>query len=150
MNAKIAKELRKAAGYRNQSATPGTIPFPGVARMYEHPVYTTRPAFSTTYEPHPGVRGKMVRVTHKRTAMNVMGRKGKEQYIPLVLEEKVHPKSGATYYGPKLELVPVAKPAKLANCAKSVYRDLKRLLREGLLNDPSMYDTFVDPNGAAA
>ena len=149
MNAKIAKELRKAAGYRNQSATPGAVPFPGVAKVYNRPVYTTRPAFSTTYEPHPSIRGKVVRVTHKRTAMNVMGRKGLEQYIPLALEEKIDPKTGASFYGPVFEMVPVAKPAKLGALAdgtraeKKVYRDLKKLLRSGALSDPHAYDTFV-------
>lgn len=39
MNDKLAKALRKVAEYRQQTATPGIIPFPGIARMYQHPIY---------------------------------------------------------------------------------------------------------------
>lgn len=40
MSQKIAKALRRAAGYRNASKTPTAKPFPGLAnRGYEAPVY---------------------------------------------------------------------------------------------------------------
>jgi len=147
VNAKTAKELRKAAGYVNQSSTPGTMPFPGIARMYSHPVYQTRDSFHTTYEKRGG---RWVRVYHKRKAMAVIGRVGQQEIVLPALEEKVYPKNGATYYGPVTELVPVSKPARLKNCAKAVYRDLKRMLRQGILSDPHAFDTFVDPAGGAA
>lgn len=135
LNAKVCKELRKAAGYINQSKTPGSMPFPGIARMYSHPVYTRREKVFTTYEKKGG---QMVRVFHKRIAMNVMGRKGREEFIPMMMEERTDEKTGKKYQAPKLDLVPVTKPARLVDCIKASYRDLKRMAREGLLRDPNV------------
>ena len=39
MNAKKAKLLRKATGYKNQSATPGVMDFPGISKMVHVPVF---------------------------------------------------------------------------------------------------------------
>lgn len=39
MNEKTAKLLRKVAGYRNQTATPGVMDFPGIARVVKAPVF---------------------------------------------------------------------------------------------------------------
>lgn len=131
LNAKVCKELRKAAEYINQSKTPGSMPFPGIARMYSHPVYTRREAVTTTYEKKDG---KMVRVYHKRASMNVLGRKGTQEFIPTLMEPTYDKETGE-FAGNKvkLELVPVTKPARLVDCAKAAYRDLKRMAREGML-----------------
>lgn len=141
LNAKVCKELRHTVQYFNQSATPGTMPFPGVARMYSHPVYTRREKVFTTYEKKDG---RMVRVLHKRIAMNVLGRKGREQFIPLMMEQFTDEKTGQQRFKPKLDLVAVTKPARLADCAKANYRRLKRMARSGMLRDPHAFDALVN------
>lgn len=147
LNAKVCKEIRKAVGYVNQSQTPGVMPFPGVARMYSHPVYTKRESVSTTYEKKDG---QMVRVFHKRVAMNVVGRKGREPFIPMLMETITDEKTGKTSHQPKLELVPVTKPARLVDCIKASYRDLKRMARAGMLRDPHAFDALLNAPAKAA
>jgi hypothetical protein len=144
LNAKIAKELRGSAGYVNQSATPSKPEFPGIARMYSMPVYSTRPHLTSSYEMK---EGRMTRVFRKSTSMGVVGRKGREPIIPLVMAQHTypadHPKAGQTYMGPKLELVPVTKPI-AATGEKKVYRQLKRLHKRGLLGlDSSVHRLAV-------
>ena len=124
MNQGLAKTLRAAAQYRNQSATPGILPFPGVARMYKHPVYATRVTTKTCYHRLP-MMDKVTKV-FTRVKHMVVDRWGKG-----VLEMETLP-DGVTRV--KEQLVPVTKPARLdPQCAKAKYRALKRLARKGLL-----------------
>lgn len=123
MNDKLAKALRGAAQYRNQSATPGTMPFPGVARLYRHPVYETRQALRTEY-----VRegGRYVKRTYKVTRL-MLDRLGKPVLAPLVIDTDVKSETFGQHV-PQTALVPVTKPARLdPQQPKGVYRALKKL-----------------------
>lgn len=125
MNDKLAKMLRHHAQYRNQSATPATMPFPGVARMYSVPVYQTRERVKPSYAILP-LLAKPIKVftTLRRMILDHKGRP-----IP---EMDVNPTTGAKT--PRTELVPVSKPARLdPTSAKGKYRALKRLARKQLL-----------------
>lgn len=126
LNAKVAKELRRAAKYRNQTATPSRPEFPGVARLYSAPVYMTRPHLSSSYV---WKRGEgWVKMWTKSTSMHVIARKGKEPTIPLLME---HDAKTCTMK-PKLEIIAVAKRV-TATAEKHIYRQLKRLNARGLL-----------------
>lgn len=127
MNDKLAKACRAAAGYRHQSATPGVIPFPGVARLYSHPVYTTREVVKSSYVRLPGLE-KTTKVFTTLTRM-VLDSRGK----PIMeMETKPDPKTGMIM--PKTQLVPVAKPVRLdPQCPKGLYRALKKLARRHTL-----------------
>lgn len=143
LNAKVARELRAAAQYRQQTATPSKPTFPGVARFYTMPVYARRSTLKSSYERK---NGEMVRVFTKVSSLVVVGRKGREP-IPVIVMgehahpatftdkkgvERPHPKAGQKYMGPKLEMVPATKPIS-ATGEKKVYRQLKRLHAQGLL-----------------
>lgn len=127
MNDKLAKSLRHAAGYRQQSATPGVIPFPGVARLYSHPVYTTRSTKKSSYVKLPGME-KTTKVFTTLTRFVLDGR-GK----PIMeMNPKPDPKTGM--FLPKTELVPVAKPVRLdPQCPKGLYRALKKFAKQNTL-----------------
>jgi hypothetical protein len=145
MNDKLLKVLRLAAGYRNQSATPGVLPFPGVARMYKHPVYATRMTTKTTYQRLP--LATEVSKVFTRVKRMVVDRWGKA----IVEMESLAPGTVPTAFSDdgkgtptafnkhtiirvKEQLIPVANPARLdPQCAKGKYRALKRLARKGLL-----------------
>lgn len=122
MNSKTAKLLRKAAGYRNQTATPGTMPFPGVARGYKHPVYATRTARKSSYIYHVGEWLKVF------TDVTRMVHNHREKPV---LEMEV--RDGVPQ--PKEALIAVSKPGMLnPQQPKGVYRGLKRIERRvGLL-----------------
>jgi hypothetical protein len=140
MNLKLATQLRAAAQYRNQSATPGVTPFPGIHGMVRHPVYASRVTTKTTYERKSHGWTKVLR----RERHPVVDRWGKG-----VLEMQSHPvgtlptafEDGQpvafnqhVVMRPKEHLVPVTKPVRLdPTCAKGKYRALKRLARKGLL-----------------
>lgn len=169
-----AKELRAVAGYRNQSATPGVIPFPGVARFYRHPVMSRRPAVRTSYTRLPLMLG-VTKVETKLMSL-VVDRKGNG--IPMVemrprlepvLDEHGAPKlkpdgspemtvvlgkngQPLTDMHTKEEMVPVPKPARLdPKCPKGVYRVLKKLARKGQLEDLGRaYITAEQAKGATA
>jgi hypothetical protein len=140
---RIAKELRGAAGYRNQSATPGITPFPGIQRMYRHPVYSTRVTTKTTFVRLP-MEDKATKVLTRVKHM-VVDRWGKPivemvTFAPGTLPVAFGDDGKPTEYNkytvvqPKEQLVPVTKPARLdPACAKAKYRALKRLARKGLL-----------------
>lgn len=125
MNSKTAKMLRGRAGYRNSSATPSTMPFPGVARLYTHPVYKTHKTKKSGYIKLP----MSERVTKVFTTLERLVHDHKQKPI---LDMQTDPKTGESKV--KTTLVPVSKPARL-NAAepKGVYRGLKRLARKGLL-----------------
>lgn len=120
MNDKLAKMLRGHAQYRNQSKTPAAMPFPGVARLYTHPVYQTREVVKSAYAILPLLaKPTKVFTTVRRFVLDQRGRP-----IPEMTDEKT----------PKTELVPVSKPARLDPAsAKGKYRALKRLARKRLL-----------------
>lgn len=108
MNSKTAKLLRKAAGY-NPARTPGKLKWPGVARLYQHPVYERREVTRSD-------GWLTAKLRHVRTVLRMVHRKDKPVQV---LDEK-----GA----PKLAMVPVTKPAVLTPATpKAVYRRLKRL-----------------------
>lgn len=63
MNAKKCKELRHATQYRNQTATPGIMDFPGVARGVKVPIFVKgvqqldsegQPAYEMQFNSKPG------------------------------------------------------------------------------------------------
>lgn len=114
MNAKKAKLLRKAAGYKNQSATPGVMDFPGISKMVHMPMFDTHEATKTSYIRLPLDPGftrvftRVRRLTH--------GRDGKPV---LVLN---------TDGTPKTRLEALSKPGVLrADEPKGVYRAMKKL-----------------------
>jgi hypothetical protein len=145
MNQRLSKDLRVAAEYRNQSATPGVMPFPGVARVYKHPVYATRITTKTTYQRLP-LADKTSKV-FTRVRHMVVDRYGKSVLEMETLAPGTVPVSFSddgkntptafnehTLTRVKEQLVPVTKPARLdPQCAKGKYRALKRLARKGLL-----------------
>ena len=113
MNGKRAKMLRKAAGYRNQTATPGVMDFPGIARAVKVPVFATHEATKTSYEKLPmdthwtKVYTKVRRLDH-----------GPDGKPVLVLD------ADGT---PKYQLEALSKPGVLRPTeSKGVYRQLKK------------------------
>ena len=152
-----SKMLRGVSGYRNQSATPGLIPFPGVARFYSHPVVSRRPAIRTSYVRLP-MDDKVTKVRTRVMSM-VLGARNLpvfEMELRPVFEptldangRQVYDAKGQPATHPVLQdgqpvmrmqvkeaPVPVTKPARLdPRCPKGVYRSLKRLARRGVKGD---------------
>lgn len=151
------KSLRKAAGYKNEGRTPNPkMSFPGIARMYTHPVVSRREAVRTTYVKLPldlkptkvrtKVRslvvdrwGKGITEVEQKTRMRaVLNADGTPKLKPNGQPEMepVLRKDGTlvTYYGIKEQLVPVTRPARLdPKSPKGIYRALKKLARQGVL-----------------
>lgn len=143
MNSKTCKRLRAAAGYRNATATPSTMPFPGVARMYSHPVYLTHYTRKSSY-----VRLPLSEKTTK--VFTTLERLAHDDRERPVVKMDLDPKTGLSK--PKAALVPVSMPARL-NAAepKGVYRGLKRLARKGLIMELGRQITAAYlPKGATA
>lgn len=136
MNGKQAKALRRAAGYRNQTATPGLMDFPGVARLVKMPRFERRDTVKTSYEFLPGLE-KPVKVD---TPVSRLMHGWRRQPIALI------DSSGQ----PLFDLVPVTNPARLRPTEpKGVYRALKKLARRGLLGAVARAEEFIDQiNGA--
>lgn len=151
MNQKLARTLRQAAGYRNQSATPGTMDFPGVARMYTHPVVMTRQAIRKCYvymvDKWHKIETEVTAVVTDRFGKGVIAM---EWCAPGTVEtkwEEVQQEGGGiskraiawNKYGfarPRTQLVPVSKSGRLNPTEpKGIYRALKRLWRKGLLTE---------------
>lgn len=112
MNQKKCKMLRRSAGYRNQSATPGVMDFPGVSRRFiQVPAYSKVPATKTSYEK---VGGRWVK--QERQVMSNLHSGDK----PVVM---------LTPAGvPMLDMVAVSMPGRLrAAEPKGTYRALKKL-----------------------
>lgn len=142
MNDKIAKNLRHAAGYRNQTRTPGVMDFPGVARFYRQPVVSTRQAIKTCYvwmvHRYHKVQTKVTSIVVDRWGKGVMEM---ESFKPgtLPITDPLDPKKVIGYntelvIRPKEQLVPVSKPGRLrAHEPKGIYRALKRMWRRGTL-----------------
>lgn len=148
LNAKTAKEMRRASKYRNQSATPSHPEFPGVARLYSAPVYATRAKVETSYEKRGG---EMVKVYRNKTSMVMVHFRHRRSEPQLVMDWQIypkdHPKAGERFWGPKLEMIPVAKAVTVTG-EKKIYRGLKRLFRKGLLNRVynEMYEAAMPPH----
>lgn len=116
MNAKKAKLLRKAAAYKNQSATPGVMDFPGVSKMVHVPVFDTHEVVKTSYVRLP-LDLEFTKVFTKARRLTT-DRRGKPV---LVLN---------TDGTPKTQLEVLSRPGVLrATEAKGVYRQLKKLTR---------------------
>lgn len=130
MNLKKAKMLRGIAGYRNQTATPGTMPFPGVARAYRHPVYATR-----TYKRRDGTTVTHMVIHNGKPVLEMETFAAGKLPVEFDADGKPTAFNTEPVTRVKEELVPVTKPAKLdPKCPKGVYRSLKRLHRKGLLD----------------
>lgn len=149
MNDKLAKMLRHAAGYRNQSATPGTMPFPGVARFYRQPVASTRLTVKTCYvfmvDKYYKVQTKVLKLVVDRWGKAIM----EMERCPPGSVPILHPITGKEIGRNKEEivrlketLVPASKPGRLnATQPKGIYRALKRMVRKGVLID--VYQALV-------
>jgi len=121
LNQKIAKALRQVAGYRNESATPSPkMPFPGVARMYQHPVFYRRQHAVKTFDP------KARAYTHTQKSSPVLDRRGKPRQIIDLVHSVEGDVSSPLVPRPRMELVPVPKPGRLGLGPKRWYRSLKR------------------------
>ena len=149
MNGKQAKALRRAAGYRNQTATPGLMDFPGVARLVKHPKYKTHPAAKTCYVTLPGDD----RPTKITTDVQRLTLDRHRQPIPLIEENPGYGKPVAGTEGlidneqfhQAFDLVPNSKPGKIRpTSSKGVYRSLKKLARRGLLGAAAKAEEFID------
>jgi hypothetical protein len=114
MNAKKAKLLRKAAGYKNQSITPGVMDFPGVARAIHVPVFDTHEVTKTSYVRLPLDAG--LTKVHTKARRLTLGRDGK----PIMVLN-----ADGT---PKTQLEALSKPGRLRSAEpKGVYRAVKKL-----------------------
>lgn len=149
MNGKKAKHLRRAAGYRNQTATPGVMDFPGVARFVKHPKFEMHMAIKTSYEFLPG-DDKPTKVSTPVQRLT-LGRN--RQPIPLIEENPeygkiIHGTEGlidAEQFRHAFDLVPNSKPGRLrTNEPKGIYRTLKKLAKRGLLSAAAKAEEFVD------
>lgn len=135
MNAKKCKELRHAAQYRNQTATPGVMDFPGVARGVKVPVFSKHSAVKTCYQ-RLSMTGEVTKIFTDVVKLDV-DRFGK----PIMALEQ-DPKT--KLFGPKYEVQFNSKPGKLrANEPKGVYRAMKKFVRHfgfGALNFAARQD----------
>lgn len=149
MNQKRAKSLRSAAGYRNQSATPGTMPFPGISKTGRRfPVIETRTAKVKEWSRK---LGKYILVTKERIInAGTFSRTGnfysadpvwKMQWYPkldaegkpvsLGPEGKVIDGMGEGEWGEAFGIMPTSLPGRLnGKEPKGLYRALKRLDRK--------------------
>lgn len=141
MNSKQAKMLRAYAEYKNQSKTPGTMPFPGVKRFYAHPDYTMHTITKTSYEPcwliEEG-RWGWYKARRQVTKMKLDSR-GKADPIYEIVPEHIDIETAEVtppFVRAKSHPVPVTKPAVLSDKEpKGVYRGLKRIHKKwGLVN----------------
>ena len=148
MNDKLTKVLRRAAGYRNRTATPCPLKFPGIARMVRHPVYSTRVTRKSTYMRLP--MGEAATKVFTRVTHMVVDRWGDpivviETHLPGTLPVAFDATNKPTEYNkftvvkPKEQLVPVTKAARHEpGSTRGKYRALKRIARRGLLTELSI------------
>ena len=148
MNGKQAKALRRAAGYKNQTQTPGVMDFPGVARFVRHPKFEMHTTLKTSYEFLPGLGEKSEKVTTPVQRLTLRGGKP----VPLIEANPDYGKSipgtdgllDAEQFRQAFDLVPNSKPGRLRPAEpKGVYRTLKRLFRRGLLDAAAKAEEFV-------
>lgn len=149
MNGKQAKALRRAAGSRNQTATPGVMDFPGVARFVKHPKFATHETIKTSYVLLPGEE----KPTKVQTPMQrlTLGRDRKP--VALIEENPDYGKPilgtdgliDAEQFRQAFDLVPNSKPGRLrTNEPKGIYRTLKKLARRGRLSAAAKAEEFID------
>lgn len=149
MNGKQAKALRRAAGYRNQTATPGVMDFPGVARFVKHPKFEMHTAIKTSYVFLPGgVKPTKVQTPVQRLTL------GRDRKPVALIEE--NPEYGKPIQGTDglidaeqfrhaFDLVPNSKPGRLRTTEpKGIYRTLKKLAKRGLLDAAAKAEEFID------
>lgn len=149
MNSKKAKALRQAAGYRNQTATPGAMDFPGVARFVKHPRFETHEAVKTCYIQRPGdvkhtkSETKIRKLTLGAGRQPIMAMEANPNYGKPV--EGMPGLIDAEQFTPVFDLVPNSKPGRLrATEPKGIYRALKKLARRGLLGAAAKAEEFLD------
>lgn len=149
MNSKLCKIFRgQAGGYKNQTSTPGTMPFPGVMpRGYRFPVVSR---ISVNGRPR-GCNDRNKRVTVERIVNSgLFSRTGNFYSADPVWKLAWYPKlgpdgktvdvviegQGEGEWGQAFEVMPVSKPGRLnKDQPKGMYRALKRLERKvGLVN----------------
>lgn len=149
MNSKKAKHLRRAAGYRNQTATPGVMDFPGVARFVKHPKFETHEAIKTSYVFLPGD----VKPTKVQTPVQRLTLGRTRQPVPLIEENPEYGKPiqgtdgliDAEQFRHAFDLVPNSKPGRLRTTEpKGIYRTLKMLAKRGLLDAAAKAEEFID------
>lgn len=123
MNAKKAKLLRQAAGYKNQSKTPGVMDFPGVSRVARAPALGTHEVIKTSYCRVP-LTGKFIKVESSEKRLTLRNNKP----VVLMHTDGVDKNGDSLAATPKLDLVPMTNPGKLRlNEPKGSYRQLKKL-----------------------
>ena len=125
MNQKKAKALRRAAGYRNATATPSAIKFPGVARMVKFPTVATR-VVTKIVKGYPFWPRKMVELKVQALS-SVFIRAGKWWQAEAL--QMIKTKEDGTVE-PQFELVAFSKPARHnTETPRGIYRSLKKLER---------------------
>lgn len=120
LNAKTAKMFRKIAGYRNQTATPTSPPFPGIHHLAEFPLFQKRPRNS---KPGDVMKGHLI---------------GNRRFIPVPAMETYKYTDEAGMVHSELrqttQPLPITKPAVHdSKTPKGIYRRTKSLYKNGLL-----------------
>lgn len=147
MNEKRAKALREAAQYRNQSKTPGTMPFPGIfPRGYRLPAVERRTKKVRIFNRTPGQPRKYREVTSIVHSGRIQ-RVGKF-WIPIPVVPMIQDKKTGQMIQ-KFEIMPVSKPGRLNEKEpKGIYRKLKRLDRK--FNIKLLVENIRDMGGISA
>lgn len=129
MNAKRCKALRAAAQYRNQTATPGTMPFPGIMpRGYQFPVLSRIVKEVRVFNRTPNQPRKFVEVKRITNSGTFVRNGNFYSAEPVFMMNK----DGT----PAMQIMPVSKPGRLnAEQPKGLYRALKRLERKAGLSN---------------
>lgn len=128
LNAKVAKKLRKVAGYKNQSKTPGVIKFPGIQKLIMLPVLKTR---VTIKRESQIVDGRWsVKTFPKNAAIGTLHANGIfTPYYSMSSVQKIDEDTGAHYTVTEPDYLQeaVSKPAKYdITSQKGMYRELKK------------------------
>lgn len=133
MNAKKAKVLRKASGYKNSTKTPAPIKFPGVSKMLQFPIVERRQATRTQYVRRNGEWVKESITQMVVAATNYFVRIGQWWRHDVTPEMKVTTDGEVSQ---QFQLIPTTKPGKhKPDTERGKYRALKRLeSRIGLIN----------------
>lgn len=129
MNAKRCKALRAAAGYRNQTATPGTMPFPGIMpHGYQFPVLSRIKKTIRVFSRARGEPRKFVEVDRIANSGTWVRNGNFYSAEPVFMMSK----DGT----PAFQIMPVSKPGRLnKDQPKGLYRALKKLERKAGLSN---------------
>lgn len=151
LNAKKAKELRRAGGYKNQTLTPGVTPFPGIHHLAEFPLVKTRTTIKRSSAIINGewsvVETPLATATGRRFAKGMFAAELiLEQHYP-VIDKETGERSRTAVWRQVTQPTPITKPAKLYTTQpKGIYRSLKNLHRKNVL---TVFGDFID-NGIEA